>query len=69
MTNLLKKTETLIATELGKAAFNAGKAAVASWDKDLMEMINGSKVGEKTYLLKAWIKAWHKANISAMTKA
>lgn len=67
MTNLLKKTETLIAAELGKAAFNAGKAAVASWDKDLMEMINGSKVGEKTYLLEAWIKAWHKANISALT--
>lgn len=55
------------AAQLGKAAFEAGKARVPAHDAAVLELLKGKPVGDKDTLpiLKAWLRAWDKANLAA----
>ncbi len=58
-----KEDETKQAMELGKKAFQAGGIRTPSLDKELMKMLEGAQVGEKTHVLKAWNKGWDQENL------
>ncbi|MFA5349245.1 MAG: hypothetical protein WC309_02660, partial [Candidatus Paceibacterota bacterium] len=58
-----KEDETKQAMELGKKAFQAGGIRTPSLDKELMKMLEGAQVGEKTHVLEAWNKGWDQENL------
>lgn len=62
------------ALDLGAAAFYAGNPSVPAFDKPLMAMIAGRKLGEAppgeaatVSILEAWAGAWHAANLAGPT--
>lgn len=60
-----KANEKLIAESYGIAAFEMGKPCVAALDSNLVQMLEGVRVGEGTHILMAWIGGWTKANLAA----
>ena len=52
------------AKRLGTEAFSMGINAPALDDK-MLTLMAGSKVGESTHLLKAWMNGWTQANLKA----
>lgn len=53
------------ATQLGKAAFEAGKTRVAAHDPALLKLLADNRTADTLAVLKAWVRAWDVANLKA----
>ena len=70
MKKINKKELTKTAAALGKNAFSKNLKCVPVLDIELMSFIAkersvlGTKIGSSNFILKAWLKGWHDANIN-----
>jgi hypothetical protein len=64
-------TKIATAEKLGRQAFLEGRPAIPALDAQLRErgeLLKGLKVGEGVPIMLAWLKGWHKANLSSNRK-
>ena len=54
----------LISFGFGQVAFDKGKKRVPCLDANIMNMIEGLRVGEGIPLLDAWLNGWDNANLN-----
>lgn len=51
------------AYRLGVNAFQAGAKRVPAFDRQILTMLEGKKVGEGVEILDAWLKGWDDVNL------
>lgn len=63
----IRETETLIAHEFGRLAFQTGKPRIPAQDWNAMNMLTGKDVGEGIHILNAWLQGWDTENLKGDT--